>query len=171
MDELRRRFPSVRWEDVRFHEGIPLILRPMPASAMVLPCAWHPRRVHVHLGAHDPATPAGRAVLLHEAVHVQQCQDLGPGLGLLRPFVVAYLAWVPFHGTGRSHPLEVPAYARDGREMAPARFWPLLAGKGRGRWLLPLRLALGGLGALAALVLGPLVEASSFSPRRGAPPP
>ena len=158
---LRRRYPRVRWGDVRLHEGIPPLLRWRGARAMVLPCAWHPRRVHVHLSAVDLPT------LLHEAAHVQQYQDLGPGVGYLRPFTVAYLAWAPFRGTGRAHPLEAPAYA--GRRDERARFWRVLAGEGRARWLAPLRLALGVAGGLLALLLGPLVEVTSSRGR--APPP
>ena len=147
---LRRALPGVRWEDVRVHAGPPPLLRWKRARAMVLPCAWHPRRVHVHLATDDPAA------LRHEAIHVLQYQQMGPGLGFLRPFVVAYLAWVPWRGTGRSHPMEVPAYAD--RPEASTPFWRTLAGEGSARWLAPLRLAVGILGGLLALVLGPLVD-------------
>lgn len=167
LDDLRRSLPEVRWEDVRFHDGVPAALRWKGARAMALPSAWHPRRVHVHVATDDPA------ILRHEAVHVRQYQDLGPGLGYLRPFVVAYLGWVPFRGTGPRHPLEAPAYALQW-DPTPG-FWRLMAGQGRGRWLAPLRLALGVLGALAALLAGPLVELSAaWAPRgraRGRRPP
>ena len=157
--QLRRRYPRVRWEDVRIHAGIPWLLRWTGARGMVLPCAWHSRRVHVHLATQDVG------LLLHEAAHVQQYQDLGPGLGYLRPFVVAYLGWVPFRGMGRRHPLEAPAY--EARPDARARFWRCVAGAGGARWLAPARLALGCAGALLALLVGPLVEMTAGEERAG----
>ena len=128
---------------------------------MVLPCAWHPSRVHVHLGAHDPTGTEGFEVLVHEAVHVRQYQEMGPGLGGLRPFVVAYLAWVPWRGTGRRHPLERPAY--EGKEGAPARFWRAVLGEGREeRRGAALRLVAGAAGGILALLAAPLVELSAL---------
>jgi hypothetical protein len=163
-EALQRGFPDVRWDLVEFHEGIPALLRWKGARAMVLPCAWHPRRVHVHVAqGHEDILPK---ILRHEGVHVQQYQALGAGVGYLRPFVIAYLGWVPFRGTGRRHPMEAPAYGSQGNTTSG--FWRIVLGEGRARWLAPVRLALGTAGALVALVLGPLVEVSRPA---GRPPP
>lgn len=155
--EVKRRLPDVDWSLVEFHEGIPAALRWKGARAMVLPCAWHPRRVHVHVDAEAGREgPALADLLLHEGIHVRQYQRLGAGVGYLRPFVVAYLGWAPFRGTGRRHPMEAPAYAR--AEGPTPGFWRLVAGEGRARWLAPARLLLGVAGGLGALLAGPLVE-------------
>lgn len=127
---LRRLFPTVDWTRVEFHGSIPLLLRWRRADGMVLPL----RRLHVHLRAGLPAARR-REVLVHEAWHVLQAQELGR----VR-FVLRYLAAAAATRTfGRRHPLEAPAYAHGDRLRAgepPERLVVRTAGllgRGRGR--------------------------------------
>lgn len=102
--------PDVDWRRVTFHEGIPFPLSLTRARAMVVPGPFS-RRVRVLMRRWTPGEPGWRALLLHEAVHVQQAQVLARGRWLVHPFVTRYLWAALWHGTGRKHPMEAPAYA------------------------------------------------------------
>ena len=52
----------------------------------------------------DPSCATDDGILEHEAYHVRQYLLLGP------LFLPVYLAFVPFKGWRREHPLEKPAY-------------------------------------------------------------
>lgn len=108
---LRRLFPTLDWTRVRFHDGLPLLLRWRRADGMVIPLL----RIRVHLRRGLP--PARRReVLVHEAWHVLQAQELGS----VR-FILRYLAEAAATRTfGRGHPLEAPAYEHGDRYRAGA---------------------------------------------------
>ena len=67
------------------------------------------RRVHLTRHAPDSDTPSGIVLLGHELYHVLQQTELGWWRFLFRYIV----GWRPSHITsGRSHPMERPAYER-----------------------------------------------------------
>ncbi|HEX2022282.1 MAG TPA: hypothetical protein VHH36_06180 [Candidatus Thermoplasmatota archaeon] len=105
---LRREYPTVDWSRVRWRARLPWWARRSRARAMVVP-AWASRFdvvVHVREGV-EPDLP----LLRHEAFHVLQYQEGGPGWVPMRPFVVAYLLGALRWGFGPAHVLEAPAYA------------------------------------------------------------
>lgn len=110
--DLRARHPDVDWSRVRLRRGLPWWARP-GTRAMVLP---RPRGLTIRVREDvDAASPAGRALLAHEAVHVAQAAR-----GRWR-WAARYLWLALWHGFGRAHPLEAPAYAAQGEERRRSR--------------------------------------------------
>lgn len=110
-------YPSLDLGRVRFHRGIPHFLARI-GSGITLPGVLAPRlcRIYIRRWAWHPETPDGLALLAHEAFHALQMQEVGPGVGMVRPFIVLYLACAAGNGFHyRSHPLEVDAYRFEGR--------------------------------------------------------
>jgi hypothetical protein len=110
---LRTVYPTLDLEALRFHLGIPHIFRLFAIQGITLPGKLRPRRVRIHVEPKlwDPDSVDGLGLLLHEAYHALQIQEAGPGLGLLRPFMILYLACAAgnrFRYAG--HPMEDDAY-------------------------------------------------------------
>jgi len=110
-------YPSLDLGRVRFHLGLPHFLRNV-AQGITLPGVLSPRlcRIYIHPRLWLPQTPEGLDLLAHEAFHALQMQEAGPGLGLVRPFIILYLACAAGNGfLYRRHPMEVDAYRVAGR--------------------------------------------------------
>lgn len=110
-------YPALDLGRVRFHLGLPHFLTGV-ASGITLPGVLSPRlcRIYIQHRHWQPETSAGLDLLAHEAFHALQMQEAGPGLGLVRPFIVLYLACAAgnrflYHG----HPMEDDAYCVAGR--------------------------------------------------------
>jgi hypothetical protein len=120
---LARVYPTLDLSRVGFHRGLPHVLNLFAIEAITLPATLSLGRTRVYFRprAWDPDSTDGVALLLHEAFHALQLQESGRGPGLLRPFIVLYLACAAanrFRYAG--HPLEEAAYEVAGR--AGSRF-------------------------------------------------
>lgn len=110
---LQSVYPTLDLRGVRFHLGIPHLFNAFAIQGITLPGRVSPRRARIYI-AHrfwQPDTVEGLGLLLHEAYHALQLQEAGPGIGLLRPFLVLYLACAAgnrFRYAG--HPMEDDAY-------------------------------------------------------------
>lgn len=102
-EEVRARFPTLRWSVVELRRGLPWFARPT-TRAMVVPRWFAGVSVRVRADV-DVTSAAGRRLLAHEAYHALQYQA-----GRAR-FVAAYVLLALRHGFGEAHPLEGPAYA------------------------------------------------------------
>jgi hypothetical protein len=110
-------YPALDLGRVRFHRGLPHLLAGA-ASGITLPGVLSPRlcRIYIQRRSWRPETPDGLDLLAHEAFHALQMQEAGPGLGLVRPFIVLYLACAAGNGfLYRGHPMEDDAYCVAGR--------------------------------------------------------
>lgn len=113
-------YPSLDLGRVRFHRGLPHFLTGV-ANGITLPGALSPRRCRIYVQPWhwSPGTPDGLDLLAHEAFHALQMQESGPGLGLVRPFIVLYLACAAGNRfLYRGHPMEVDAYHVAGRRSS-----------------------------------------------------
>jgi hypothetical protein len=175
-EEARQRlaalYPTLDLRRVRFHGGLPWFVRGAATDGITLPARLSPRRCRIYIrpDAWQPATSDGLALLAHEAFHALQMQEAGPGVGLLRPFLILYLACAAGNRFRyRGHPMESDAYAVAGRrhshfecavtageEPAPVgesgvRFWRKLAASTPGGALLSPLWLLAWTGATAVL--------------------
>jgi hypothetical protein len=140
-------YPTLDLDAVSLHRGLPHLLKGM-ARGMALPAALSPRRIRIYIRPRflEARTVEGLGLLLHEAFHALQIQELGPGLGTLHPFILLYLAAAGGSGfVYWRHPMELDAYQVAGRQRsqfekacsaAPLARWYGLAaevGEGPGR--------------------------------------
>jgi len=110
---LRTVYPTLDVDALRFHLGIPHVFNLFAIQGITLPGRVSPRRTRIYIEPRfwNPGSVDGLGLLLHESFHALQLQEAGPGLGLLRPFLVLYLACAAgnrFRYAG--HPLEDDAY-------------------------------------------------------------
>jgi len=113
-------YPSLDLDRVRFHLGLPHFIAGV-ANGITLPGVFSPRRCRIYIqrGYWRPDTTDGLDLLAHEAFHALQMQESGPGLGLVRPFIILYLACAASNGfLYRGHPMETDAYAVAGRRSS-----------------------------------------------------
>lgn len=118
---LAELYPTLDLDRVRFHLGLPHFLRGV-GSGITLPGVLSPRfcRIYIHPSRWRPASPNGLGLLAHEAYHALQMQEAGPGLGMVRPFIVLYLACAAGNGFRYlGHPMEDDAYRLAGRSRCP----------------------------------------------------
>jgi hypothetical protein len=118
---LAELYPTLDLRRVRFHLGLPHFLRNV-ADGITLPDAFSLRRCRIYIRSSSwrPASPGGLGLLAHEAYHALQMQEAGPGLGLVRPFIVLYLACAAGNGFRYiGHPMEDDAYRLAGRSRCP----------------------------------------------------
>jgi hypothetical protein len=132
LPELARRvlaavYPALDLGALRFHLGIPHVFNLFAIQGITLPGKLRPRRIRIYVEPRfwDPGSVDGLGLLLHEAYHALQIQEAGPGPGLLRPFLVLYLACAAgnrFRYAG--HPMEDDAYrlAGDGESWFESTF-------------------------------------------------
>jgi hypothetical protein len=119
---LRTLYPSLRLERVRFHRGMPHVVRSLGSLAITLPDLLVPRRTRIYFvpGAWAPHSIAGAGTLAHEAFHALQIQESSWGAGPFRPFLWLYFACGAANGFRyHDHPLEVDAYRLAGRASSP----------------------------------------------------
>ena len=123
-DEARRTlevlYPTLDLGRVSFHRGLPHLLQGI-ADGITLPGVLSARRCRIYIQpwAWRPGSADGLGLLAHEAFHALQMQEAGPGLGLVRPFIVLYLACAAgnrFLYVG--HPMETDAYHIAGRSRS-----------------------------------------------------
>ena len=110
---LRSVYPTLDLGSLRFHLGIPHFFNVFAIQGITLPGRIFPRRARIYIDPRywQPGSVDGLGLLLHEAYHALQLQEAGPGIGLLRPFLVIYLACAAgnrFRYAG--HPMEDDAY-------------------------------------------------------------
>lgn len=113
-------YPTLDLRRITFHRGLPHVLRGR-AQGVTLPDSWKPLGCHVYIrwDLWRPETRGGLSLLAHEAFHALQMQESGPSLGLMRPFLVLYLACAAGNGfVYREHPMEQHAYAVAGRRRS-----------------------------------------------------
>jgi hypothetical protein len=113
-------FPSLDLRRVTFHRGLPWLTR-RRMGGITLPGLLSPVRCRIYVRPRlwEPETDDGFSLLAHEAFHALQMQEAGPGLGLLRPFIILYLACAAGNGfLYRGHPMETDAYAVAGRRRS-----------------------------------------------------
>jgi hypothetical protein len=120
---LERVYPTVDWERVDFYRGWPHVLRRAGFHAITVPDPHSVDRINVYFtpDAWRPYDRSGVSTIVHEGYHVLQIQEMagGYGLGLARPFLVAYLAGWAGNGFRYSrHPMEEAAYRVAGRPTA-----------------------------------------------------
>jgi len=88
---------------------------------MVLPASLstHRCRIYIRPDCWQPETDDGFSLLAHEAFHALQMQETGRGPGMVRPFLILYLACAAGNRFCYfSHPMEVDAYAVAGRRRS-----------------------------------------------------
>lgn len=97
---LRYMYPSINWDYVRYYNGLPWFMHNSFAIGTALPNAYDRRFVHVYFRDYHGMSPQQRIqVLVHEAFHIQQYQDLDSmsdktsGWGFNRRFMRYYLGW------------------------------------------------------------------------------
>lgn len=106
-------YPTVRWEEVSFHEGIPPLLGLFTQGGITFPDPLGTRAIDVYVARWDPCGTAGLALLVHEAFHVLQFQEGGAGIGPIRGFSLRYLTRATWEGGGERNLYEKPAYAQE----------------------------------------------------------
>jgi hypothetical protein len=112
-------YPSLDLRRVTFHRGLPWFTRRV--GGITLPGHLSPVRCRIYVQSYlwSPDTDDGFSLLAHEAFHALQMQEAGPGLGLVRPFIILYLACAAGNGfLYRGHPMEVDAYAVAGHRRS-----------------------------------------------------
>lgn len=127
---LQSVYPTLDLRRLRFHLGIPHVFNLFAIQGITLPGKLSPRRTRIYIEPRfwNPGSLDGLGLLLHEAYHALQLQEAGPGIGLLRPFLVLYLACAAgnrFRYGG--HPMEDDAYGLAGDRAS--RFESLFHGK------------------------------------------
>lgn len=110
-------YPSLALRRVTFHRGLPWFTQ-RGVGGITLPGFLSPVacRIYIRPRLWQPDTDDGFSLLAHEAFHALQMQEAGPGLGLVRPFIILYLACAARNGfLYDGHPMETDAYAVAGR--------------------------------------------------------
>jgi hypothetical protein len=135
---LRRLYPSLRLERIRFHRGLPHAVRALGSVAITLPALWVPRRTRIYFEPRvwapgsDPSIE-GLGTLAHEAYHALQIQETAWGAGPFRPFLWLYFACGAANGFRyHDHPMEHDAYRLAGRSSSSFEAALLNGGGGKG---------------------------------------
>jgi hypothetical protein len=127
-DLLEALYPTIRWDAVSFHVGLPAGVRRFTEVAITLPAPLGTRGLRIYIAEKfwDPGTAKGLGLIVHECFHVLQYQERlgGVGLGPLRGFTFQYLFWAMFEGGGKENRYEAPAYAHEVRFIAACRALP-----------------------------------------------
>lgn len=117
-------YPTVRWDEVSFHEGIPAPFNLFTQGGITLPEPLGTRGIRIHVARWDPCSVGGLALLVHEAFHVLQYQESLPGLSYVRGFTLKYLFRATWEGGGERNLYEAPAYAHERAFVAACRDLP-----------------------------------------------
>jgi len=131
---LQMMYPQIDWKFVRYYDGLPWFMKFTSTIGTALPHSYSGRFIHVYFkDYHKMSIYQSTLILVHEAFHIQQYQELGSmgakssGWGFFRRFMQYYLGWY-FQGffkaifkdkkkwsdatqyAYRQHPMEIPAY-------------------------------------------------------------
>lgn len=109
---LEALYPTVRWQAVGFRRGLPWFIPAQAAGALVLPALTDRQKIYVYIRHYHPYRSDDLALLVHEAYHVLQYQQMGSGWGFGQPFLAHYIAGWLQYGYWR-HPMEVAAYRQE----------------------------------------------------------
>jgi hypothetical protein len=126
---VRTLYPTLDLDAVRFHQGVPHLIRWTGGEAITIPAPFARRRTCVYVDPehYDTGSVEGIGTLLHEAYHALQAQEAGWGLGPFRPFLALYFACGAANGFRyKGHPMEEDAYVLAGRRHS--RFESAFAG-------------------------------------------
>ena len=114
MELLKRLYPTIDWNTVTFHKGLPGFLNWGSEDGITLPGPYDLHQIHVYIkpSAWDLCSCRGLMRFVHEAFHVLQYRDVagGWGLGFLRPFTLDYLSCWTQDPLGGQNDIEKPAY-------------------------------------------------------------
>lgn len=132
---LRSVYPRLDLAHVRFYLGMPHLLALGPYQAITLPSPFGFRRVGIYVRRRSfrAHTVSGLGILVHEAFHALQIQEIlgGWGIGLVRPFPILYLACAAANRFQYDdHPIETDAYEHAGRRAS--RFEQALSARAAG---------------------------------------
>ncbi len=119
---LRALYPALRLDRVRFHLGLPHLVRLTGSEAITLPALLAARRVRVYFQprAWSPGSIEGLGTVAHEAFHALQVQESAWGFGPFRPFLWLYFACGAANGFRyNGHSMEHDAYEVAGRGSSP----------------------------------------------------
>jgi hypothetical protein len=105
-------YPTVRWGEVTFHEGIPAPFSLFTKGGITLPAPLGTREIRIYVGKWDPCSCKGLALLVHEAFHALQYQESHGGIGLIHDFILKYLVRATWEGGAERNKYEKPAYAQ-----------------------------------------------------------
>lgn len=117
----RTLYPTLDLGAVRFHRGLPHLIRWTGGAAITIPAPFARRRTCVYVDPehYDTGSVEGIGTLLHEAYHALQVQEAGWGLGPFRPFLLLYFAaGAANRFRYRGHPMEEAAYGLVGRRRS-----------------------------------------------------
>ena len=115
---LRTLYPTLRLDRLRFHLGLPHLVRLTGSEAITLPALLAARRVRIYFQprAWSPGSIEGLGTLAHEAFHALQVQESAWGIGPFRPFLWLYFACGAANGFRyHGHSMERDAYELAGR--------------------------------------------------------
>lgn len=127
MQVLRKIYPRIDFQRVRFFDGLPWYMRKAAPVAVTLPATFDTSYIHIYFQQYAEKSPYHQSILVHECFHVLQYFDLAnaKGIGFFRWFLVCYFAEyinmlikgviarnfkdLTYHAY-RHHPMEEPAY-------------------------------------------------------------
>lgn len=115
---LKTIYPTVNWNKVHFHNGLPWFIPSSQASAITLPGTYDFTRIHIYFnGNFDPCTCRGLRLIVHEGFHVLQYTDIAVGgVGFIRLFMMEYFGcWIANGFVYANNPMEIAAYAQENR--------------------------------------------------------
>ena len=103
-------YPTVNWNNVHFHDGLPWFIPSSQATAITLPGTYDLNQIHIYFNKYDACSCNGLSVIVHEGFHALQYTDAGTwGVGFIRLFMMQYFAcW--FTNGYDNHPMEISAY-------------------------------------------------------------
>ncbi len=131
---LKQMYPEIDWNYVKCCDGMPWFMRYTFAIGTALPDTFNSRHLTIYFKDYSQMPTQQRtAVLVHEALHIQQYQELNSmakktsGWGFNRRFIRYYLSWYlqglyqaffrdkkkwseATYFAYRQHPMEIPAY-------------------------------------------------------------
>lgn len=136
---LAQMYPKVDWSLVNCYSQMPWFMHYTFAIGTALPSAYNNKKVHIYIRALERMSVDQRlTILVHEAYHIQQYQELnsmgeqnkGFNWGYNRRFLRYYIGWyleglykalfkdkekwsVATNVAYRQHPMEVPAYRQE----------------------------------------------------------
>ncbi len=110
---LQAIYPTVNWNNVHFHQGLPWFIPASQADAITLPGSYDLNQIHIYFNDYDPCSCKGLATIVHEGCHALQYTNISVwGVGFFRLFMVQYFGCF-FANSYEDNPMEVEAYKHD----------------------------------------------------------